>query len=105
MTLCDVMWGSHGCDLPAGHEAAGTDHRCGDADDPCSELRVLRSGSTGIRHALFAPADTPYGHAWTGEWSPWQPFPYAFRLDGTDPLPPTVVPPNDGVTGAPPAPA
>jgi hypothetical protein len=34
---CDTYWGSHGCDLPAGHP--GDRHVCGtrDCDGPCSE--------------------------------------------------------------------
>lgn len=30
---CDTCWGSHGCELPEGHDGP---HRCGPADNPCS---------------------------------------------------------------------
>ena len=30
---CNFFWGSHGCDLPPGHEG---NHLCGLLDGPCS---------------------------------------------------------------------
>lgn len=36
---CFVFWGSHGCDLPAGHEGV---HVCGSGPDPCSEFIIDR---------------------------------------------------------------
>lgn len=93
MTLCDVFWGSHGCDLPAGHEAAGVDHRCGEAGDECSEFRVPPRPAydpTEIRQRTFE--QTADGEWEPVGWTEWRPFPFGFRLDGTDPLTPTVSP-------------
>jgi hypothetical protein len=95
VTLCDVHWGSHGCDLPAGHEAAGVDHRCGEAGDECSELRVParpRFEPTLIRQRTYVQA--PDGEWQPDEWTDWRDFPFAFRLDGDAPLTPTVATPR-----------
>lgn len=34
MSRCDVYWGSHGCELPKGHEKIGLPHVCLSCFDP-----------------------------------------------------------------------
>lgn len=60
---CGTYWGSHGCDLAAGHEG---NHLCGstDPDGLCSE----NDGSR-VRYMQFDTADSDEVGEW-GEWSP-----------------------------------
>jgi hypothetical protein len=57
--LCPVCWGSHGCDLPPGHDPA--QHQCDTLDDgPC--CRIAWDGKQWVRwywdNGLSAYADS-----------------------------------------------
>jgi hypothetical protein len=48
MAQCRVYWGSHGCGLERGHPDQRR-HVCQDEDDgPCSEIRWVQDGWTGL---------------------------------------------------------
>lgn len=60
---CDIYWGTHGCDLDAGHYGVC---QCGSRNDPCSQFRITGATSEDgfvpgeKRHALIE-----------GGWSEW----------------------------------
>lgn len=70
-TTCDLWWGSHGCDLPAGHTEEA--HQCGstDEDGPCSEFIETPEPAGRIRWAEGDEEELT--------WSEWMDGPGCFR--------------------------
>ena len=56
---CRVYWGSHGCDLPRGHEGP---HRCVCADDPGydRDTRLYPNGSRNVGAPPYYGPDTVF---------------------------------------------
>lgn len=53
---CNTFWGTHGCHKPAGHvEAGDPTHRCGSAEEPCSE--AISDPQQGARARYFEVGD------------------------------------------------
>lgn len=65
MNDCNLFWGSHGCDLPEGHEG---DHTCGSRDPEgiCSQFRFVHPDSMKGEVRFYYLTDP---RTW-GEWKP-----------------------------------
>jgi hypothetical protein len=72
--LCNLYWGSHGCDLVEGH--AGTIHECGSRDEegPCCQYNEAADPE---RRARWPEEFDAKDNVTT--WGDWAPFSQAFR--------------------------
>lgn len=90
---CDWFWGSHGCDMPGGHD--GTIHTCDsrDPDGPCSQYDTAAPADKRVR---FNQADSDTA---TPEWGDWGPYGEGFGM-GPDWGGPNITPPHSHYTHA-----